>query len=88
MAKSWRQNKDRKPQKGEIVEATQNFVGHVTPPPPVWAPMPSSPQITKGTQGIVNGRVTDAPEMFDVSFECDFGKTVRVEVHAEQIQLI
>lgn len=88
MAKSWRKNRYRSPQKEEIVKATADFVGRITPPLPVWAPMPPSPQITKGTPGIVNGRVADAPEMFDVSFESDDGKTVRVEVHPEQIQLI
>lgn len=88
MAKSWRQNKDRNPQKGEIVKATADFVGCITPPPPTWASTRPSPQIRKGTQGIVIGRVADAPEMFDISFESDDGKTVRVEVHPEQIQLI
>jgi hypothetical protein len=88
MAKSWH-NKDRTPQKGELVKAVKDFTGRITPPPPVWIMLASpSPCIAEGTTGIVNGRAAGAPELLDVSFEYADKHMIRVEVDPEYIKLI
>ena len=79
---------NRKPKPGDIVRATMDFVGRRTPPPPVnvWNTAPD-PQIFRDTVGILQGPAAGAPDLYDVAFETDDGKTIRVEARPDQIEL-
>lgn len=72
----------------DIVISNEQFVGRITPPPPVYAQTNEhSAVIHSGTPGIVYGRAAGAPEFYDVGFERDGGKIVRVETRPDQIDL-
>ena len=72
----------------DIVVATAEFVGRVTPPEILMGDLPTNPSsynIPKGAQGLFHGRAEGAPDLHDVEFEVD-GAFRRVEVHPGDIQ--
>ncbi|MDB5265804.1 MAG: hypothetical protein JWM39_517 [Parcubacteria group bacterium] len=85
MANKRHQPNPNKIRKDDLVIATEDFSGRITPPLGTYRG-PSLRDIPFGTRGLVHGRASGAPDLFDVDFDVG-GEFRRVEAHPHQITL-